>query len=61
MSSAHLDNPAETQNAAQAALELGNSPSVLQAHYKELATPEEAAAWFAVRPQDTNKVVSFAA
>lgn len=52
---------AETQHAPQTALELGNSPSVLQAHYKELATPEEAAAWFAVRPQDSNKVVSFAA
>jgi len=41
---------AETQNAAQTALELGNSPTVLQAHYKELATPDDAARWFAVRP-----------
>ena len=52
---------AETQNAAQTALELGNSPTVLQAHYKELAMPEDAAAWFAVKPQQTRKVVRFAA
>lgn len=52
---------AETQNAAQTALELGNSPSILQAHYKELTTPEDAAAWFAVKPAKTGNVVSFAA
>ena len=52
---------AETQNAAQTALELGNSPTVLQAHYKELATPDDAAAWFAVKPQQTRNVVAFAA
>lgn len=52
---------AETQNAAQTALELGNSPTVLQAHYKELATPDDAAAWFAVKPQTTRNVVAFAA
>ena len=52
---------AETQNAAQTALELGNSPSVLQSHYKELATPDDAAAWFAVKPQQTRNVVAFAA
>ena len=52
---------AETQNAAQTALELGNSPTVLQAHYKELATPDDAAAWFAVKPQPARNVVAFAA
>ncbi len=52
---------AETQNAAQTALELGNSPTVLQAHYKEPATPDDAAAWFAVKPQQTRNVVAFAA
>jgi integrase len=52
---------AETQNAAQTALELGNSPTVLQAHYKELATPEDAALWFAVKPVRAHNLVSFAA
>ena len=52
---------AETQNAAQTAHELGNSPSVLQSHYKELATPDDAAAWFAVKPQRAGNVVSMAA
>jgi integrase len=52
---------AETQNAAQTALELGNSPTVLQAHYKELASPDDAAGWFAVKPQQTGNVVRFAA
>jgi hypothetical protein len=33
----------------------------LQAHYKELATPDDAAAWFAVKPQQTGNVVRFAA
>jgi len=52
---------AETQNAAQTALELGNSPSVLQSHYKELAEPEDAAKWFAVKPTQAANVVSIAA
>jgi integrase len=52
---------AETQNAAQTALELGNSPTVLQSHYKELATPDDAAAWFAVKPSGARNVVSFKA
>lgn len=52
---------AETQNAAQTALELGNSPSVLQSHYRELATPEEAASWFAVTPQAASNVVNIRA
>lgn len=49
---------AETQNAAQTALELGNSPSVLQAHYRELVSGDDAAAWFAVKPLETGKVVA---
>lgn len=52
---------AETQNAAQTALELGNSPTVLQAHYKELATPDDATAYFAVKPKGTGNVVEFRA
>jgi integrase len=52
---------AETQNAAQTALELGNSPTVLQSHYKELATPSDAAKWFGVKPSAAGNVVSIAA
>ena len=52
---------AETQNAAQTSMELGNSPTVLQAHYKELAAPEDAAKWFAVKPSAAANVVSMKA
>ena len=52
---------AEIQDAARVALECGNSPTVLQQHYRELATPDDAAAWFAVKPQPTGNVVRFAA
>ena len=52
---------AETQNAAQTALELGNSPTVLEQHYKELTSPEDAARWFSVKPTAARNVVSFAA
>lgn len=49
---------AQTQNAAQTALELGNSPTVLQTHYKELTTPADAAKWFKVRPRKATNVVT---
>ena len=52
---------AELQDAARVALECGNSPAVLQQHYRELAEPDDAAAWFAVKPQATGNVVRFAA
>ena len=40
---------------------LGNSPSIIHAHYKALITNEQAAAWFNVRPtsSSTGKVVAF--
>jgi len=52
---------AETQDAARVALECGNSPTVLQQHYRELATPDDGAAWFSVQPRRASNVVSFAA
>jgi integrase len=52
---------AETQNAAQVALEIGNSPSTLQEHYNKWAEPEDAAKWFSVKPTAARNVVSFAA
>lgn len=41
---------AEIQDAAKVALEAGNSPAMIFAHYREIVTPEEAKAWFAVVP-----------
>lgn len=41
---------AATKNAAQVALEAGNSPAMIFAHYRQLVTEAEAAQWFAVRP-----------
>ncbi len=35
---------------ARVALEAGNSPEVIFGHYRELVTPDAAAAWFALRP-----------
>lgn len=52
---------AETQDAAKTALELGNSPSILLAHYRELATPDDARAWFGVKPQTAENVVALSA
>jgi integrase len=38
------------KNAAQVALEAGNSPRMIFEHYRELATEAEGNAWFVVRP-----------
>ncbi|MGA7394662.1 MAG: site-specific integrase [Terrimicrobiaceae bacterium] len=40
------------KNAAQVALEAGNSPRMIFEHYRELVTEAEANAWFAVRPDE---------
>jgi integrase len=37
---------------ARVALEAGNSPEVIFAHYRELVTPETAKTWFNVKPTD---------
>jgi len=42
---------AEIQNAAQVALEAGNSPAMVFKHYRELVKPEAAKAWFAIAPE----------
>jgi hypothetical protein len=36
---------------ARVALEAGNSSEVIFMHYRELVTPEEAYAWFNVKPE----------
>jgi integrase len=43
---------AQTQDAPRTALEMGNSPQVLLRDYRELATPEQALAWFNVDPSN---------
>ena len=35
---------------ARVAVEAGNSPEVIFAHYRELVTPETAEEWFKVKP-----------
>jgi integrase len=39
-----------TKDMAAVALEAGNSPTMIFRHYRELATEEEAADWFSIRP-----------
>ena len=41
---------AQTSNAAQVALEAGNSPTMIFRHYRELVTPDQAQEWFSIRP-----------
>ncbi|HEX5218811.1 MAG TPA: site-specific integrase [Verrucomicrobiae bacterium] len=51
---------ADVKNAAQVALEAGNSPGVINAHYKELVRPSDALAWFAVKPESPRNVLNLA-
>jgi integrase len=48
---------AEIQDMNRVALEAGNSPQMIFRHYRELATPEQAATWFAIAPQAAPNVV----
>lgn len=41
---------AKIKNANEVALEAGNSPDIIFRHYRELATQEQADAWFAIVP-----------
>jgi integrase len=52
---------AQTQNAAQVALECGNSPKIIFAHYRELVKPADAVKWFAVTPDMPANVMPLAA
>ena len=42
---------ADIQNAAQVALEAGNSPQMIFQHYRELVRPGAAKEWFAIKPK----------
>jgi integrase len=48
---------AEIQDVNRMALEAGNSPQMIFRHYRELATPEQAATWFAIVPQAASNVL----
>jgi len=46
------------QDAAKVALEMGNTPSMIFRHYRELVTPKDAAAWWSIAPKQAANVVS---
>jgi integrase len=52
---------AETGDVPRVALESGNSPAMIFAHYRELVTADEAKAWFAIAPEQAANVVPIAA
>jgi hypothetical protein len=41
--------------------ELGNSAAVVHRHYRELVKPDDAAKWFAIKPDSAENVVTFTA
>jgi integrase len=51
---------ASIQNAAQVALEAGNSPAMVFRHYREIVRPAAAATWFAIAPEAPANVVTLA-
>jgi len=51
---------AQCHDAARVSLEMGNSPQMVFAHYRELVKPKQAARYWAIAPADnTEKVVAF--
>lgn len=52
---------AEKPDANAVALEAGNSPGTIFKHYRELVTPAEAKAWFAIAPERPANVTTLAA
>ena len=50
---------AATQNIAQTALEMGNSPSMIRQHYLEVVPKEEGQAWFSLVSPSPEKVIEF--
>jgi integrase len=50
---------AQTQNKHLVAEEAGNSPRMIDSHYRELVTPEQAQDWFGIHPAaKKNKVIA---
>ena len=48
---------ANIQNAAQVALEAGNSPAMVFKHYREIVRPAAALTWFAIAPEQPANIV----
>ncbi|MFZ4597701.1 MAG: tyrosine-type recombinase/integrase [Terrimicrobiaceae bacterium] len=46
---------AKIKNAQEVALEAGNSPTIIFKHYRELATEDQADAWFGINSTSSNK------
>ena len=51
---------ADTSDVAKVALESGNSPAMIFANYRELVTPDDAKAWFAISPVQPANIVNLA-
>lgn len=47
------------QDPARVADEMGNSPKIVQKHYRQLVTPEQAKAWFDIAPEQPKNLLSF--
>jgi len=52
---------ASIQNAAQVALEAGNSPAMVFKHYREIVRPAAAVTWFAIAPKPAANIVPMTA
>ena len=48
---------ADIEDVAKVALEAGNSPAMIFSNYRELVTPDEAKAWFAIAPEQPANVL----
>ena len=51
---------AQTKNAAQVSLEMGNSPRMVFQHYREVVTDKQAQQWFRIVPRRAGNIVSIA-
>ena len=47
----------QIKNAAEVAIEMGNSPQMIFKHYRELVTPRDAAAWWVIMPMTPANVL----
>jgi integrase len=52
---------AQIKNAAEVALEMGNSPQMIFKHYRELVTPKDATAWWSIEPKRPANVITITA
>jgi len=48
-----------TPEGRKVALEMGNSPAMIFSNYRQLVTPAQAQAWFAILPEKAANVITF--